>query len=296
VLAGLALAGAFACRTPAHAFVVLSPEQQHRLGVEVEVLTAERSQLKVNAFAKVLDTGPLSQLESDLEGQEAAVAASAAQARRAQALARSNDGVSVKDMEAAIAQAKADQTRLAQLRRQLGLQWGSGIAGLSPARRQALIGALSKGQAALVQLDTPGNEGQKGVRTAEVDIGDDTVKATVLGPSRNAEPRLQSSGLIALITGPSAVLFSVGLTQSARLTPPVERYGIVLPRSAVLRFQGSSWAYVRIAGESFERRQVPDPQPQAGGYFVGDGLKPGETVAVKGVAALLAAERTPSGR
>jgi hypothetical protein len=293
LLAGLALAGAFACRTPARAAVVLSPSQQRRLGVEVEVLTAQRGQAKVNAFAKVLDTGPLAQLESDLESQEAAAAASSAEARRAQSLAKGDHGVSVKDMEAAIAQSKADQSKLTLLHRQLGLQWGPGIAGLPPARRQALVVAFSKGQAALVQLDTPDSAGQRGVTAAEVDIADQTVRATIIGPSRNAEPRLQSSGLLAVITGPPAILFSNGLTQSARLAQPGGQVGVVLPKSAILRFEGSDWAYVR-SGAGFERRLIQDPQPQADGYFVGHGLRPGEAVAVKGVAALFAAERSPS--
>ncbi len=292
ILGGLVGVALVLCAT-AHAAVVLKADQQRRLGIEVQALSAQRSSTKVNAFAKVLDTGPLAQLESDLEGQGAAAAASSAEARRSQALAHTDNGVSAKDMEAALAQARSDAAKLALLRRQLGLQWGPGIAGLSDARRQALIGALSQGRAALVQLDTPDDEGQKGAKAAEVDIGDTTVKAVIIGPSRTAEPRLQSSGLIAIITGPSAVLFSVGLTQSARLSRPGEQTGVVLPKSAILRFQGADWAYVRAAGDSFERRMVVSPSPQGDGYFVGQGWRPGEVVAVKGVAALFAAERAP---
>jgi hypothetical protein len=270
--------------------VKVSPDQQRRLGVAVQALSAQHSQVKVNAFAKVLDPGPLAQLDSDLEAQEAAAAASSAEAERSRALNRSNNGVSAKDMEAAVAQAKADAAKLSLLRRQVGLQWGPGVARLTPQRRRALVTALSQGRAALVQLDTPDDEGQKGVTAAEVDIGDTTVNAAIIGPSRTAEPRLQSSGLIAIITGPSAVLFSVGLTQSARLGRPGAQVGVVLPKSAILRVQGSDWAYVRTGADTFARRMALNPQPQADGYFMAQGFQPGEAVAVKGVAALFAAE------
>jgi hypothetical protein len=273
--------------------VVLKPDQQRRLGVVVQTLSAQRSSLKVNAFAKVLDTGPLTQLESDLETAEAAAAASSAQVSRSRALYQSNNGVSAKDFEAAQSQAKADEARLTLLRRNLGLQWGPGLAGLSGARRKALITALSQGRAALVQLDSPSNEGQAGARAAEIDIGDTTVNATIIGHSRTAEPRLTSSGLIAVVTGPSAILFSNGLTQSARLLSPSQQLGVVLPRSAIVRFEGSAWAYVRTTGEAFERRMVINPTPQGDGYFVAQGFRSGDAVAVKGVAALFAAERGP---
>jgi hypothetical protein len=290
-----AVAVALVC-APARAAVTLAPDQLRRLGVEVQVLPAQHSSIKVAAFAKVLDNGPLAQLESDLEAADAAAAASQAEAVRARSLYLANSGVSAKDYEAAQAQARSDQSKLALLRLRLGLEWGPGIARLSQARRKALIAALSQGRAALVQLDTPDDEGQAGVRSAEIDIADKTVTATVLGPSRTAESRLQSSGLIALVTGPQAVLFSNGLTQSARLAKPGQGVGVVLPRSAVLRWEGSDWAYVRTGSGGFERRMLASPTPQGDGYFVSQGVQPGEAVATKGVAALFAAERSPGGR
>jgi hypothetical protein len=288
-----ALATALLASAAAQAGVVLTSDQQRRLGVEVQVLSAQRSSITINAFAKVLDNAPLAQLESDLESAEAAAKASQSEAARSEALYRSNNGVSAKDFEAAEAQARSDQSKLTLLRLRLGLEWGPGIAKMTQAQRKALIHALSEGRAALVQLDTPDDEGQQGVRSAEIDIADTTVNAVILGRSRNAEPRLQSSGLIAVVTGPQAILFSIGLTQSARLAKPGQGLGVVLPRSAIVRFQGSNWAYVRSGSGGFDRRLVLNPAPQGGGYFVAQGFQPGEAVAIKGVAALFAAERAP---
>lgn len=288
VLAGLGLVTA---GTAALADVELPAAAQQHLGIVTARLTQQHRSTQVAAFAKVLDPGPLAALQSDLSTAEAAAAASGAEARRSQALARSGEALARKDAEAAVAQAREDQAKLDLLRRRVGLEWGPGLARLSDGRRTQLIQALSAGKAALVQVDTPSNEGQPGARTVEIDIGDGSVHAPVLGPSRNAEPRLQSSGLIALVTGPQAILFSIGLTQSARINTSSNVSGVVVPRAAVVRSQGSDWAYVLTGGTHFERRLLADPVPETGGLFVTQGLRPGDAVAVQGVAALFAAEQ-----
>ncbi len=290
----LAVALAFAAvALPAAAGPLLdvSPQTQSRLGVRTQVLTTRTRSQQVAAFAKVLDPGPLAQLESDLDTAIAAASASSAEAARARALSPGSVAMAAKDAEAAISQARQDQLKVIQLRRQLGLQWGPGLARLSDARRLGLVKALTEGHAALVQVDTPDSQGQSGARTVEIDIGSDTVHAPVIGPSRNAEPRLQSSGLIALVTGKDAVLFSIGLTQSARINQPSSQTGVLLPRSALIRYEGLDWAYVRHGPAQFERRQASSPTPEKEGDFVAQGFKAGEEVAVQGVAALFAAEQ-----
>jgi hypothetical protein len=269
----------------------ISPEAQARLGVRTQALTAQRRSVQVAAFAKVLDPGPLAQLESDLDTAIAAAAASGPEAARARLLSPGNSAMAAKDAEAAISQARQDQEKVALLRRQVGLQWGPGLARMSDARRQALVKALSDGKAALVQVDTPDSQGQDGARTVEIDIGSGSVQAPVIGPSRNAEPRLQSSGLIALVTGKEAILFSIGLTQSARINQSSSQMGVVLPSSALVRYEGLEWAYVRKGPGQFERRQLQDPTLEKDGDFVSQGFQPGEAVAVQGVAALFAAEQ-----
>ena len=267
------------------------PSLQQRLGIHTLTLTAQRRSVQVAAFAKVLDPGPLAALESDLSTAIAAADASAREAKRARLLETGGVAMSAKDAEAAISQARQDAAKVVLLRRRVGLEWGPGLQRLSDARRQALVDALSRGRAALVQVDTPDSQGQAGARAVEIDIGSGSVRAPVLGPSRTAEARLQSSGLIALVTGPQAVLFSVGLTQSARIDQPSRQTGVLLPRAALIRYEGSDWAYVLRAPGRFERRQVQSPAAEKDGDFVAQGFRAGEQVAVGGVAALFAAEQ-----
>jgi hypothetical protein len=292
----LAWAGGAAAQVAPYAGVTLEPDVQARLGVHTAVLKSERRSAQIDAFAKVLDPGPLAQLETDLEAAEAAAAASSAEARRAIALNRSGSTVASKDAEAAEAQAKSDAQHVLILRQRLGLEWGPGVQRLSDARRRELIRALSNGQAALVHIDSPNNEGQAQARSVEIDVGDVQAHGELLGPARAAEPRLQSSGLIAEVKGKSAILLSVGLIQSAHINTPASAPGVMIPRSAVIRFNGSDWAYVRHGSQGFERRRLDNPTPGAAGLFVTRGFAAGDELVVQGAAEVFGAEQNQGAR
>lgn len=276
--------------------VTIDAEAQARLRIKTAVLKSERRSAQIDAFAKVLDPGPLAQLETDLEAAEASAAASAAEAKRALALNKSDAAVASKDAEAAEAQAKNDAQHLLILRQRLGLEWGPGVQRMSDARRRDLIKALSNGDAALVHIDTPNNEGQAQARSVEIDIGDGQAHGVLLGAARSAEPRLQSSGLIAVVRGKGAILLSNGLIQSAHINTPASAPGVVIPRTAVIRFLGSDWAYVRRGPEGFERRRLDSPTVGESGLFVTRGFSPGDELVVQGAAELFGVEQNQAAR
>lgn len=272
------------------ATIRLRPEVQQHLGLATQRLAPANRAGEIDAFAKVLDPGPLAQLVSDLHTAQAASTASHAEALRANALHAAGGGVSTKDSQTATALARADTLKVAFLRQRLGLEWGPGIARMNDAQRDRLVMALAHGTAALVHVDTHNDDGQAGARMVKIDIGASSVRGVVIGPARVAEPRLQSSGLIVEVTGPSAILLSVGLTQSAHIESASQHRGVILPRDALIRFRGAAWAYVRNAN-GFERRLVPNPVPEEKGFFVAGGFAPGDEVVVRGVAGLFAAEQ-----
>jgi hypothetical protein len=287
---------AFIVAVPARAALTLPVDTQKTLQIGTHRLAATRRTSEVDAFAKVLDPGPLIQLDSDLGTAEAAAIASRAEADRSVALFKAGGGVAAKDMEAAVAQARSDALKVQLLKRQLASQWGAGVANLSAARRGQLINGLAKGSIALVHVDTHNNDGQAGARKVRVDIGSDSVDGVVLGPARIAEPRLQSSGLIVEVVGHDAILLSVGLTQSAHIATTAPQVGVVIPRDAVIRFEGSEWAYVRTGPARFERRLMEGPVPEADGLFVAHGFTPGEEIVDHGAMALFVAEQGQSAR
>jgi hypothetical protein len=283
---------AFGASATFAATISLSADAQKRIGVVTQPLSAAKESAEIDAFAKVLDPAPLVQLESDYETAVAAAAASSAEAARSKALHDEGGSVAAKDLEAAVAQARSDALKVEDLRGQFDLQWGPGVGRMSQAQRQRLVAGLTNGRIALVHVDTHNNEGQAGAKTVKVDVGDGSVVGPVLGPARAAEPRLQSSGLIVEISGPSAILLSVGLTQSAHIEQAGSKAGVMIPRGAVVRFRGSDWAYVRASPTTFERRLLVDPTPEADGFFVASGFAPGDKVVTQGAMAVFAADRS----
>jgi hypothetical protein len=290
-IAAVAACLALAAGPAPAAGVQVSPDIQRRLGIATQRLAVARQSTEIDAFAKVLDPAPLAQTDSDLQTAEAAALASSAQAKRSKALHAADGSIAAKDVEAAVSQARQDALKVMLLRRQLALAWGPGVARMSDAARGRLVRALAAGSAALVHVDTHNNDGQAGARFVKVDIGDGSVRGPVIGPARAAEPRLQSSGLIVEITGPQAMLLSVGLTQSAHIESSTPQSGVVLPRAAVVRFRGADWVYVRTGPAAFDRRLVQDPAPEENGLFVAQGFSAGDELVVQGAQALFAAEQ-----
>ena len=267
---------------------------QRRLGVATAPLAAAHRHNTVAGFAKVIDPAPLAVLESDIAQAVAAAQASEAEAARARALHAADATVSQRAVETAQAQARTDAAKLALLRRRLGLEWGGAIARLPQARRTRLVADLAAGRTALVRIDTASGQAQSGLRVATLNLGaQGQAQAVVLGPARSGDPRLQSPGLIAQVSGSQAQWLSAGLTAPASISTGDGAVGVTIPRAALLRVQGATYAYIRKGDEAFERRRIDGGEAQPDGLFAAGGFKPGEPVVVAGAAALYAAE-TPA--
>jgi hypothetical protein len=295
----LALGAATAVRADADDKAVkpvkLPAEIQAKLGLKSEPLLAKTSAATLSGFVKVLDPGPLAQLDADIDAADAAAQASQAEFERSQALNKDGQTVAAKQVEAARAQSRADAVKLALLRRRVGLEWGDGVARLSGRQRAQLLADIGAGRAALVRIDTPAGEGLAGLKAVELDLGPlGSVRATVLGTARNADPKLLSPGLIATARGPGVRSLSIGLSTPVKLQASAPVKGVVAPRAALLRSDGKTWIYVRTGPETFLRREVEDGRGDPAGLFAPAGLKAGEQVVTQGAAALFAAETNVS--
>lgn len=292
----LALAIGVAVATPALAVPMplkIDAATQARLGVTTATLTAVRKTASVSGFARAVDPVPLATLDADIATAAAALVASQAEAARTRTLNAADQTVSTRVAEAAAAQARADAAKLALLRRRIGLEWGPSLQAMSDARRGRLIGDIAAGRAALVRIDaSSGLSHLTGMAT--IDLGSSgLVHATILGPARVGDPRLQSTGLLALVTGPQALRMGSGTVAPATLAAGASTVGVMIPRSALLRTAGQTFAYMRRDAGSFERRAVVGGIPDPAGLFVSGGFRTGEAVVTKGAAQLFAAE-TPA--
>ena len=75
-------------------------------------------------------------------------------------------------------------------------------------------------------------------------------------------------------------------------TPVAEgaRAGVLVPDSAVVQWEGLTWAYLRRGPGRFERVRVPTDRPVPGGWIAGPSLAPGDSVVVHGAEELLSEE------
>lgn len=266
---------------------------QARIGVVTVPLPAVRRSTSVTGFARALDSGPLAQLDSDITAAAAALVASQAEAARTKALA-ADQTVSKQAAEAAASQARQDQAKLLLLHRRVGLEWSPALAALSDARRGKLVADIAAGRAALVRIDSAlGLAQARGA--VDIDLGaGGHAQAAIVGPSRVGDPRLQSTGVLALVSGAAAPRFGAGTVAPATISAGAGGQGVVIPRAALLRNGGQTFVYIRHDAGGFERRTVTGGLSDPGGLFVTSGFKAGEAVVTAGAAQLYAAQSAPA--
>ncbi|MFN0025118.1 MAG: hypothetical protein ACKVS5_14600 [Parvularculaceae bacterium] len=288
----LAVASGVAGAQTATIRVDMSKADQARMGVSVTVLERREVATGAPAIIRVVDPVMLATLDADRSAAAAAAAASQNQLRRAARLAGEDQSASQQSVEAARAQQAADRSRLDLLTRRLTFEWGPKIAEMPDAERNDLLAAIAAGEVALVRADSPSHpEGLDGAIRVET-ASDQTISVTeTLGLSGGADPRMQTIGLYAVARGAAASQLRPGRVFDGRIETSRKSAGVVLPRTAIVRLDGAPWVYAQTGEAEFERRAIVEPQSVVDGWFVTNGMKPGERIVAKGAGSLLAAER-----
>ncbi len=277
--------------------ITLSAAEQARLGVQTQVLIAAPALQGLATTARVLDPGPLIQLDADLAAASASLAASRAEASRTRQLYAQDRTASARALEMAEAQAQADLQRVNGAQRRLLLEWGDGMARLPARRRAALLNNLAQVRSELVRIELPPEAPVPpagAVVRLQSSAAATPMQAKVLGMLPVADPRLQTRGVLAELSGSQAQL-AVGQMLSAHLPASASVAGVVLPRDALLRKDSQVWAYVQTGPTTFVRREVTGFQPVTEGWFVSGGFASGERVVTAGAAALLGVEAPAGG-
>ena len=269
--------------------IALDSSTQARLGIVVAPLISTSQASTLDGFAKGLDAGPLAAIMAEIDSAQAAADASQAEARRLDTLYRQDVSASRRSVEAASAQARADAARVRLAEQRIGIEYGPGLMQLGVAGARQLAEEVAAGEAALVRIDIPGALLARG-SVVRIGSGADGADVTVLGPASAADVKLQSAGVLAIVRGPLARQSIAARVLPASMAGGASRNGIVVPRDAVIRFQGQLWIY-RVQGTNFVRVALADPVAIPQGWLVDHGLVAGERVAVHGGAGLLAIDQ-----
>ena len=295
--------------------VTLDAELQTRSGLTTTPLVEVSRPSEVRAFGVVLDVQEL----ADLRGRHAAARGETERARaqmeaarkerdRLASLAGPDGGVSARAIEAAEAtflaeKGSADSADAARRAAADGvrLRWGEVIADWMAKDAPELDRLLGR-QDVLIQVsllpdtlpDAPPDapaDASAGPFPVEAMIQSGAgapVAATWVSPAPRTDPRLQ--GPSGFYRAPSASGLLPGMNVLCRLPSGAPVQGVVVPASAVLWWQGRAWVYIGRDATRFVRREVDVGNPVPEGWFVRQGLLPGDRVVVTGAQQILSEE------
>lgn len=276
--------------------VELTDQVRENFAVATVAVAAGKVAQQWTAAATVLDVEPLLATVTELRAAQAAGAASASELKRSETLQQSDNNVSLKVVEAARAQAAADRSRASALRAQLLGRWGTAIARLSDAQLDQLTDRILQGRVVLVRVEIASVAGVLNVQAVQLRLLPDGARLNgrMLGamPQR-AEQAAGRSYLISVEAGNADLqagqVLGAELQDAARTSS-----GIVVPRAALLRWQGSNWVYVQTEANHYQRRGVQVAQWSENTVLVNEGLAAGDQVVTRGAGLLLGAEFAPA--
>ena len=274
--------------------VAMGPAAQKETGISTEILKAVLRPVEVEAYGFVLDPAPLSKLNADLTSAQAALDSSSAQYYRTRRLYAEQKNASLRDLQSAEATYLNDKARVDALEQQLRNAWGRQIAQIDSRARGELVSALIDRRKAIARVTAP-----IGDALDSSPAGDDVfllgheqhpLHAQAVYEAPTINPQMQGQTFLLLI-GMKDFLIRPGTAVSARLpTFGKSEQGVMVPRSAVVRFADKEWVYRTLARDRFGRREIVPADLIANGYFVTENLAPGTRIVVTGAQTLLSEE------
>jgi hypothetical protein len=273
-------------------FINLDLGAQKLIGLHAAPLAAATQPPEVAAYGRVLDPAPLVAQLGDTAAARAALDTSRKEYLRQKDLYAQGQNTSAKALEAAQAAMEHDQITLTTARTQLVAAWGKAVA--DETDLAAFVQSLAQLASVLVRLDLPAGETMTGTPIGArlvVPGVRQPVAACFLGRAATTDPRVQGEGFLFVATNaPAALTPGLAVTGFIQL-PGAQAHGVVVPDAAIVRSSGQTWVYAQTGDTTFARREVVLDHPVVGGWFVTNGVAPGERLVITGAQALLSEER-----
>lgn len=259
--------------------VVIPPDAQRAAGIVVQTPAAAEYRDSQRYFGVVADPRTLVDAQQrylNLVAQATAVEALLVQRRadlaRIRALFDEGRNATARELELAQANVASEEQRLNALLAErravadgLRVVWGEALAE-RPGDAGTLLARAVARDVELVQFVLPAGVDPRGTqwRVNVVNAESPGFLAQLIGRSPQAVPGLQ--GDTWLLAAPPA-----GLPAGARVrvlaASSTASTGVRVPPSAIVRFGGKAWVYVRVAPDQFVRRALGTDRPLADGLF-----------------------------
>ncbi len=284
--------------------ITLGKEVQEKGGIVISRLATVTHRQEIRAYGTVLQTQDLLDLrnsyiaaKAQVEKATAALDASSREYVRLKALHEEERNISDKSLQAAEAVRRSDeagassaQEGLLTIKEMVRQRWGKVIAEWlftgSPSFKR-----LVHQEDVLVQITLP-SDAQIAApsQTALFDTQNGKpATGSLVSPSPRTDPRIQGKSFF-YVASAQATGFLPGMNTLAYMSVGSPVPGVVVPKTAVVWWQGKSWVFAQKSPEQFVRREISTETPLKDGWFVVKGLAAGDRVVVKGTQSLLSEE------
>jgi hypothetical protein len=289
------------------AAVRLPTDSQEASGIAVQTLESARADSAAEVYGVVVSIQPLLDLRarygasvSEARSLRAVAANSAADYQRFKKLFEDDRNVSERALQAAEAQWKTDQARLAAaeqavaaIRDTIGTGWGEVLAGWATNPESSALQALAQQREVLAQITFPyelhAQAGKVGLFLAPVSVPDQSRPARFLSAAPQTDATLPGETYFYVV---GAHGLRVGMRVAGRLKlGGKKREGVMVPSTAVVWHGGKAWAYVKEKDDLFVRKEVSTAQELGNGWFDASHFQAGDEIVVSGAQLLLSEEQ-----
>jgi hypothetical protein len=281
----------------------LSPQTQAREGIGVALLQQTSMHAQLRGTAVLLPANDLAVLRDSYVAARAKwqrdqvnLHIARNQDERITSLYQQNQNMSLKAMQDANAAWRADKAQAEADEQDTELQfqtarqrWGPVVARWVADNAPALRLVLEQ-RAFLVQVIFPPDQvAQPPARLSLALPINRLAAARLLGPLPQVNPQIQGVSFLYLVFSRPGMAAGMNLSVLVPVGPLLR--GSVVPESAVVWWEGKTWAYQESSDNTFTRREVPTDNPLRGGYFVpARVLAPQTKLVTAGAQALLSEE------
>jgi hypothetical protein len=279
--------------------VKLTSEEAAKLGITTAAAAAVQYVPAKQGFGVVMSHDAIAQAVADVTTAQAGLRLSQAALARIARLDGTAGAQSAEAHESAARQAAVDAAalRLAEAKLSALLGQRPPWAGQNDSK---MLTELAVGHAKLLRVTFPlgvlNGAAPNGLRVSRLDaatVGERWTARPVWDapfdsgiPGRSFFAMLQHTDLG---EGERVLIWAAGDNHSER-----PESGIVVPPTAVVVIDGKYWCFVEREPGVFSRSPLDISQPTADGYFVRDGIKPGELIVTSAAGLLLARQTNPS--
>ena len=284
--------------------IKLEAAAQQQSGLRTVELQKTQHHEQMRAYGSVLDVQPLLDLHNNyalakaqVDATRAKLDASSAEFEREDKLFKTRMSVVTLDkLQTAEAAFHTDESALASAKAQLRTvedtakqSWGP-VLGQPLGEENETLARLVQRRDYLVQVTlSPGVliDGPPQTATIQLENGH-RQEIHFISPATKANSSIQGVSLFYTLPASSELLPGMNVLALLLLASTVE--GVIVPKDAVVWWQGRAWVYVRTSPSTFARRAIAADYPLPQGEYLDRALPGGAEVVVQGAQMLLSEE------